>query len=65
MCGVYFITFISMLAGKALLDYTNLFSPDEYKKNDKIIYKYLRINMAEEASIEFRLKIKIKQEIIF
>ena len=54
-----------MLAGKTLLDYTNLFSPDEYKKNDKIIYKYLRINMAEEASIEFRLKIKIKQEIIF
>ena len=29
-----------MLAGKDLLDYTNLFSPNDYKKNDKIIYKY-------------------------
>ena len=26
-----------MLAGKTLLDYTNLFSPNYYKKNDKII----------------------------
>ena len=29
-----------MLAEKTLLDYTNLFSPNDYKKNDKIIYKY-------------------------
>ena len=28
------------LAGKTLLDYTNLFSPNYYKKNDKIIHKY-------------------------
>ena len=26
-----------MLAEKTLLDYTNLFSPNYYKKNDKII----------------------------
>ena len=31
-----------MLAGKTLLDYTNLFSPHDYKKNDKIIYKYVK-----------------------
>ena len=31
-----------MLAGKTLLDYTNLFSPNDYKKNNKIIYKYLK-----------------------
>ena len=38
MCGFYCITFIEyMLAGKTLLDYTNLFSPNYYKKNDKII----------------------------
>ena len=42
-----------MLAGKTLLDYTNLFSPNHYKKNENIIYKYLRINM---SSLEFRLK---------
>ena len=26
-----------MLKGESLLEYTNLFSPDEYKKNDKIL----------------------------
>ena len=36
----YCIAFIAyMLGGKTLLDYTNLFSPNDYKKNDKIIYK--------------------------
>ena len=43
MCGFYCITFIEyVMAGKLLLDYTNLFSPNDYKKNDKIIYKYLK-----------------------
>ena len=27
-----------MLKGKSLLDYTNLFSPNDYEKNDKIIF---------------------------
>ena len=31
-----------MLAGKTLLDYTNLFFPNDYKKNKKIIYKYFK-----------------------
>ena len=31
-----------MLAGKTLLDYSNLFSLNDYKKNDKIIYKYFK-----------------------
>ena len=31
-----------MLSGKSLLDYTNLFSPNDYKKDDKTIYKYLK-----------------------
>ena len=43
MCGFYCIAFIEyMLAGKKLLDYTNLFSPNDYKKNNKIIYKYFK-----------------------
>ena len=42
MCGFYCITFIEyMLAGKTLLDYTNLFSPNDHKKNIKI-YKYFK-----------------------
>ena len=41
MCGFGCIVFMEyMLAGKTLLDYTNLFSPNDYKKNDKIINKY-------------------------
>ena len=31
-----------MLAGKTLLDYTDLLSPNEYKKNDEIIYNYFK-----------------------
>ena len=39
--GYFCIGFIDfMLKEKSLLDYTNLFSPNEYEKNDKIILKY-------------------------
>ena len=31
-----------MLKDESLLKYTNLFSPNEYKKNDKIILKYFQ-----------------------
>ena len=31
-----------MLKGKSLLDYTNLFSPNEYERSDKIILKYFK-----------------------
>ena len=41
MCGYFCIGFIDfMLSGKSLLDYTNLFSRNDYEKNDKIILKY-------------------------
>ena len=37
MWGYFCIGFIGfILKGKSLLEYTNLFSPNEYKKNDKI-----------------------------
>ena len=43
MYGIYYIAFIEhMVAGKTLLDYTNLFFPNDYKKTDKIIYKYFK-----------------------
>ena len=43
MCGFYCVAFIEyMLAGKTLLGYTNLFSPNDYKKNDKITYRYFK-----------------------
>ena len=31
-----------MLKSKSLLDYTNLFSPNDYEKNDKIVLKYFQ-----------------------
>ena len=38
MCGYFCIEFINfMLNGKSLTDYTSLFSPHDFKKNDKII----------------------------
>ena len=41
MCRYFCIGFIDfMLKGKSLLEYTNLFSPNDYEKNDKIILKY-------------------------
>ena len=43
MCGYVCIGFIDfMLKGKSLLHYTNLFSPNDYEKNDKIILKYFQ-----------------------
>ena len=40
VCGYFCIRFIDfMLKGKSLLEYTNLFSPNDYEKNDKIILK--------------------------
>ena len=42
MCEYFCIGFIDfMLKGKSLLEYTNLFSPNEYKKNDKVILNIL------------------------
>ena len=46
MCEFFCIGFIDfMLKGKGLLAYTNLFSLNEYKKNDKIILKYFHYNL--------------------
>ena len=42
MCGYYCIEFINyMLKGKTL-DYTNLFSPNDFKKNDQIIKRIFK-----------------------
>ena len=43
MCGCSCIGFIGfMLKGKRLLDYTNLFSPNDYENSDKVILKYFQ-----------------------
>ena len=43
MCGCFYTRFIDfMLKGKSLLDYKNLFCPNDYEKNDKTILKYFQ-----------------------
>ena len=43
MCGYFCIGFIDfMFAGKSLIDFTCMFSPYDFKKNDKIILAYFK-----------------------
>ena len=46
MCGYFCIGFIDfMLAGKTLTENKNLFSPNNFKKNDDIILNYFMSNI--------------------
>ena len=43
MCDYFCIGFIDfMFAGRSLIDFTRLFSPYDFKKNDKIILDYFK-----------------------
>ena len=43
ICGCFYILFIDFMSkGKNLFDYTNLNSPNEYERNNKIILKYFK-----------------------
>ena len=43
MCGYFYIGFIdSMFVGRSLIDFTSLFSPYDFKKNDDIIVSYFK-----------------------
>ena len=43
ICGYFCVEFIDfMLNVKSLLEYTDLLSPNEHKKNEKIILKYFQ-----------------------
>ena len=39
-----------MLAGKNLIDYTKLFFPNEYKRNEKIMYMYFKDKYTKRRS---------------
>ena len=46
MCGYFWIGFIDfMLAGKTLTNFTNLFSPNNLKKNDDTVLKCFMANI--------------------
>ena len=43
MCGYFCIRLIDfMFTGKSLIDFTSLFSPYDFKKNNKIILNYFK-----------------------
>ena len=43
MCVQFCIGFINfMVKGKSLIDYTNLFSSNEYEQNDKIVLEHFQ-----------------------
>ena len=45
MCGYFCNGFINfMIKGKSLTEYTNLFSPSDFKKNDNVILNYFISN---------------------
>ena len=51
MCGYFSIEFINyMLKGKTLLDYTNLFSPNDFEKNDPVIKRIFKMNNITELT---------------
>ena len=46
MCGYFCVGLIDfMFKGKTLTEYTNLFSPNKFKKNDDIILNYFMSNI--------------------
>ena len=52
MCRYFCIGFIDfMLEGKNLTDFTNLFSPNNFKKNDDIILNYFLIFKIAETAL--------------
>ena len=62
MCGYFCIGFIDyMFKGKSLTDYTNLFSPNNFKKNDDIILNYC-LNKLKNGSNQRILLEKLKKK---
>ena len=45
-----------MLAGKTLLHYTSLFFSNNYKKNDKMIYKYFKDKYGRRSKSRVKIK---------
>ena len=62
MCGYFCIRFIDfMLTGKKLTDYTNLFSPYNFKKNDNIILSYFNMNEINKLNLSEQTKFRLSQ----
>ena len=57
MCGYFCIGFVDfMVQGRSLLDCKNLFSPNEYEKNVKIILRWKKVKMRKNLRWKFFLR---------
>ena len=64
MCGYFCILFIEyMLNNKTLTDYTNLFSPWNFKKNDEIIKSNYRLSEVSKIKDYFNDEILYQQSL--
>ena len=63
MCGYFCIGFIDfMLAGKKLTDFTSLFSPYDFKKNDYIILRViLKMNKIDKTNLTDQTKFRLNE----
>ena len=62
MCGYFCIGFIDfMLAGKKLTDYTNLFSPYDFNKNDQIILSILKMHQIDKTKLSDQTKSRLSE----
>ena len=53
MCGYFCIGFIDfILKSKSLLEYENLFSPNAYEKNNKIVLKFYSVICSKYRKFE-------------
>ena len=60
MCGYFCIGFIDfMLADKTLIDYTYLFSPYDFNKNDSIIFSYFQENEIDKTNFSNKTKFRL------
>ena len=56
MYGYFCIEFIDfMLKGRSLLEYTNLFPPNDYEKNNKTILNYFQYLQHEKILLRYLL----------
>ena len=54
MCRYFCISFIDfMLAGKTLTEFTNLFSPNNFKKNDDIVLNYFMSKYVPKSKCKY------------
>ena len=62
MCGYFCIGFIDfMLTGKKLTDYTNLFSPHDFDKNDHIFSVILKMAGINKSGLSDQTKFRLSE----